>query len=240
MRHSQAVIQGVAPQRALRVIDALDDLVQHEVVPGAVIERHRFVARHRPRAMRLRDLLHPVETRQPGAPVRAQLQQPLLPRLSQQIGDGNEATSGKGQPDGRNHVAVTLTVAADPIPRGLLYNAASGENGGDGGNGIHRSNGINGGERSVAVRLVGVRSTPTAAMYESTNTSRRRLQSGLYLRSRTSRQAAFGGQSNGRHFFVIFVSFVVKKIRSSSFPSFLVCCFHCLTTLQSGGLLGDA
>jgi hypothetical protein len=28
------------------------------------------------------------------------------------------------------------------------------------------------------------------------------------LRSRTSRQAAFGGQSNGRHFFVLFDLFV--------------------------------
>jgi hypothetical protein len=37
-------------------------------------------------------------------------------------------------------------------------------------------------------------------------------------------QAAFGGQSNGRLFvaFVFFVAFVVKKLRSSSDPSFLL------------------
>ena len=108
VRYSQTVIQGVAPKRALRVIDALEYLVEHEVVPGAVIERHRLVAQRRPRAMRLRDLLHPVRARQPGAPVRAQLQQTLLPRLSQHEDDGDEASRGKGQPDGRNHVAVTL------------------------------------------------------------------------------------------------------------------------------------
>src|SRR5688572_23349046 len=51
-------------------------------------------------------------------------------------------------------------------------------------------------ERRAAVRCVGVPCTPTAAMYESANTSRRRRQSGLYLRSRTSWQAACGGPSN--------------------------------------------
>ena len=39
--------------------------------------------------------------------------------------------------------------------------------------------------------------------------------SGLYLRSRTSRQAAFGGQSNGL-IFVLFVSFVAKKLSFAS------------------------
>jgi hypothetical protein len=41
--------------------------------------------------------------------------------------------------------------------------------------------------------LVGVRSTPTAVIYDSANTSRRQRQRGLYSRSRTSRQAASGG-----------------------------------------------
>jgi hypothetical protein len=58
--------------------------------------------------------------------------------------------------------------------------------------------------------LVGVRSTPTAAMYEGANTSRRWLKSGLYLRSRTSRQAAFGGPIERPRFFQFFVVFVVK------------------------------
>jgi len=49
----------------------------------------------------------------------------------------------------------------------------------------------------VAVRLVGVQSTPTAVMDGSTNTNRTDAISGLYLCSRPSRQAAFGGQSNG-------------------------------------------
>jgi len=53
-------------------------------------------------------------------------------------------------------------------------------------------------------------------MIESTNTSRRSTgQTGLYLCFRSSLQAAFGGLSNGRHFFVIFVPFVVKKLRAS-------------------------
>jgi len=53
-----------------------------------------------------------------------------------------------------------------------------------------------GGRTEEAVRLVGVRSTPTAA---------------------------FGGQSNGL-FFVIFVSFVVQRLRTpfASVPSFLL------------------
>jgi hypothetical protein len=49
----------------------------------------------------------------------------------------------------------------------------------------------------MAVRLVGARSAPTAAMNEGANTSRTGAVSGLYLRLRSSLQAAFGGQSNG-------------------------------------------
>jgi len=41
--------------------------------------------------------------------------------------------------------------------------------------------------------LVGVHRTPTAAMYEDANTNRPGAVSGLYLRPRTSLQAAFGG-----------------------------------------------
>jgi hypothetical protein len=59
-------------------------------------------------------------------------------------------------------------------------------------------------------------------MYESANTNRSGAIGGLYLCSRTSRQAAFGGQSNGRHFSVIFVSFVVQNSVRPSFPSFLL------------------
>jgi len=45
--------------------------------------------------------------------------------------------------------------------------------------------------------MVGAQSAPTAAMYENANTNHSGVIRGLYLRSRTSRQAAFGGQSNG-------------------------------------------
>jgi len=57
--------------------------------------------------------------------------------------------------------------------------------------------------------LVGAQRAPTAAMCENANTNRSGAIGGLYLRSRTSRQAAFGGQSN--RLFVVFVVFVVRK-----------------------------
>jgi hypothetical protein len=46
----------------------------------------------------------------------------------------------------------------------------------------------------------------------------------LYRRCLTSRQAAFGGQSNGRHFFVIFDLFVPSWLTTPfvSVPSFLL------------------
>src|SRR6188474_1557156 len=73
----------------------------------------------------------------------------------------------------------------------------------------------NGDERR-AVRLVGVRRTPTAAMYESPNTNRPNAISGLYWGSRTSQQAAFGGQSNGRRSSCASCPFW-QRLRSSPF-----------------------
>ena len=135
--------------------------------------------RRRPQAMRLRDLLHPVRTRQPGAPVRAQLLQTPPARVSdRKDNDDGEAGCGKDRPDERNRVAVTLTVGADPIPRGLLYNAASG---GDGGNGFHRSNGGNGGERSGG-RSIGRRAKHADSRdVENANTSRHCLSAAVCI-----------------------------------------------------------
>ena len=76
-----------------------------------------------------------------------------------------------------------------------------------------------------AVRLVGARSAPTAAMNEGANTNRTGAVSGLYLHLRSSLQAAFGGQSNDRISSSSsrpFVSFVVKETPFASVSSFLL------------------
>ena len=73
--------------------------------------------------------------------------------------------------------------------------------------------------------MVGARSAPTAVMCEGADTNRTGAGSGLYLRPRTSRQAAFGGQSNGRSSFaclVILVHFVVEKTPFVFVSSFLL------------------
>jgi hypothetical protein len=56
-------------------------------------------------------------------------------------------------------------------------------------------------------------------MYEGVDTNRTGAIGGLYLRSRTSRQAALGGQSNRPHLFVIFVAFVIFEVKEAPFVS---------------------
>jgi hypothetical protein len=71
------------------VIDPREYVVQDEVVPSAVVERHRLAARRGSRTMRTGNLLHPVLARRRDAPRGAELLQTPPPRRPDRKDNGD-------------------------------------------------------------------------------------------------------------------------------------------------------
>ena len=97
-RGAQAVVEGVLPQGAVRPIDRGEDLIEIEVLPGAIVERSAGGVRD-PRGMRFGHRVEPAGALDGLLPFRTKPRQAAPASACDQAGDGHRHQRGNDNPE---------------------------------------------------------------------------------------------------------------------------------------------